>query len=95
MKECLHKVSSPDVKILRVGRLGNEDSDNELKKCLLKEVSSHELLSVICFYTIIISICKGYVKAYSRGWLEKLMFSFCERTYQRPSNPEDLASYCL
>ena len=38
MRDCLSKVSSPDVKIVRVGRL-DEDADDDLKKCLLREVS--------------------------------------------------------
>ena len=37
LKECLRKGSSPDVRIVRVGRW-NEDADDELKKCLLREV---------------------------------------------------------
>ncbi|CAH3144169.1 unnamed protein product, partial [Porites lobata] len=37
LKECLRKVSSPDVRIVRVGRW-NEDAGDELKKCLLREV---------------------------------------------------------
>ena len=38
LRDCLRKVSSPDVKIVRVGRLDEED--DELKKCLLREVCS-------------------------------------------------------
>ena len=37
LKECLRKVSSRDVRIVRVGRW-NEDAGDELKKCLLREV---------------------------------------------------------
>ena len=37
LKECLRKVSSPDVRIVRVGRW-NEDTGDELRKCLLREV---------------------------------------------------------
>lgn len=37
MEECLTKVSSHDVKIVRVGRLA-EGASEELKKCLLREV---------------------------------------------------------
>ena len=37
MSDCVKKVSSPDVKIVRVGRV-REDADEGLKKCLLREV---------------------------------------------------------
>ena len=37
LKDCLTKVSSPDVKIVRVGRL-DDDADDGLRKCLLREV---------------------------------------------------------
>ena len=37
LKDCLTKISSPDVKIVRVGRLA-EDADDSLTKCLLREV---------------------------------------------------------
>ena len=37
--DCIKKVSSPDVKILRVGAVA-EDSDGRLKQCLLREVCS-------------------------------------------------------
>ena len=40
LKECLRKVSSSDVKIVRVGRC-NEEAGDELKKCLLREVCSN------------------------------------------------------
>ncbi len=39
LKDCLAKVSSPDVKIVRVGTLP-EDADYRLRKCLLYEVCS-------------------------------------------------------
>ena len=37
MSDCVKKVSSPDVKIVRVGRV-REDAHEGLKKCLLREV---------------------------------------------------------
>ena len=37
--DCVKKVSSPDVKIARVGTLA-EDADIKLKQCLLREVCS-------------------------------------------------------
>lgn len=37
MSGCVKKVSSPDVNIVRVGRV-REDANEELKKCLLREV---------------------------------------------------------
>ena len=37
--ECINKVSSPDVKIVRVGTLA-EDANEKLKHCLLREVCS-------------------------------------------------------
>lgn len=37
--DCVEKVSSPDVKIVRVGTLA-EDADRRLKQCLLREVCS-------------------------------------------------------
>ncbi|XP_015763067.1 PREDICTED: NFX1-type zinc finger-containing protein 1-like [Acropora digitifera] len=37
MSGCVKKVSSPDAKIVRVGRV-REDADEELKNCLLREV---------------------------------------------------------
>ena len=37
--DCLKKVSSPDVKIVRVGTLA-EDADRRLKQCSLREVCS-------------------------------------------------------
>ena len=40
LKECLRKVSSPDLKVVRVGRW-SEDAGDELKKCLLREVCSN------------------------------------------------------
>lgn len=40
LKECLREVSSPDVKIVRVGRW-NDDVGDELKKCSLREVCSN------------------------------------------------------
>ena len=40
LKECLRKFSSPDVKIVRVGRCSEEAGD-QLKKCLLREVCSN------------------------------------------------------
>ena len=40
LKECLRQVSSPDLKIVRVGRWSEEAGD-ELKKCLLREVCSN------------------------------------------------------
>lgn len=36
MEDCIKKVS-PDVKIVRVGRVG-EDASEALKKCLLRQV---------------------------------------------------------
>ena len=36
---CIEKVSSPDVKIVRVGRVP-EDADSRLRKCSLKKVCS-------------------------------------------------------
>ena len=38
MRDSLSKVSSPGVKIVRVGRL-DEDADDDLRKYLLREVS--------------------------------------------------------
>ena len=38
MRDCINKVSSPGVKIVRVGRL-DEEANDDLKKCLLREVS--------------------------------------------------------
>jgi len=35
--DCVKIVSSPDVKIVRVGTVG-EDADSKLKQCLLREV---------------------------------------------------------
>ncbi|XP_078352981.1 NFX1-type zinc finger-containing protein 1-like isoform X1 [Oculina patagonica] len=40
LKDCLAKVSSPDVKIVRVGTLP-EDADYRLRKCLLYEVGRY------------------------------------------------------
>ena len=37
MVDCVKKVSSPDVKIVRVGRV-REDANEELKKILLRQV---------------------------------------------------------
>ena len=37
LKDCLKKASSPDVKIVRVGRL-DDGADDGLRKCLLREV---------------------------------------------------------
>ena len=37
--DCIKKVSSPDVKIVRVGTVA-EDADGRLKQCLLREVCS-------------------------------------------------------
>lgn len=37
MADCVKKVSSPDVKIVRVGRV-REDANEELKKFLLRQV---------------------------------------------------------
>lgn len=37
--DCLTKVSSPDVKIVRVGTLA-DDADYRLKQCLLRQVCS-------------------------------------------------------
>ena len=37
--DCIKKVSSPDVKIVRVGRVP-EDADSRLRQCSLKEVCS-------------------------------------------------------
>ena len=37
LSDCVKKVSSPDVKIVRVGRVG-KDANEGLKKCLLREV---------------------------------------------------------
>ena len=41
LKNCLDKVSSPDVKIVRVGRLLDENADEKLRKCLLREVCTN------------------------------------------------------
>ena len=41
MEDCLEKVSSHDVKIVRVGRLA-EGASEELEKCLLRKV--HRLI---------------------------------------------------
>ena len=42
LKDCLNKVSSPDVKIVRVGRLDeNADYYETLRKCLLREVCAN------------------------------------------------------
>ena len=37
LKDCLSKISSPDVKIVRVGSL-DANEDEKLRKCLLREV---------------------------------------------------------
>ena len=42
LKDCLNKVSSPEVKIVRVGSLP-EDADEDLKKCLLTKVCSESV----------------------------------------------------
>ena len=40
LKDCISKVSSPDVKIVRVGRL-DENADEKLRRCLLREVCAN------------------------------------------------------
>ncbi|XP_068728425.1 NFX1-type zinc finger-containing protein 1-like [Montipora capricornis] len=40
MLDCIKKVSSPDVKIVRVGRVADE-ADDRLKKCLLREAGRY------------------------------------------------------
>lgn len=50
MEDCLQKVSSHDVKIVRVGRLAQGASE-ELENCLLRKVFLAYVLRV-CFFVI-------------------------------------------
>ena len=51
LMECINKVSSPDVKIVRVGTLA-EDANGKLKQCLLREVCSLFKLIIQLYKTL-------------------------------------------
>ena len=48
MEDCLKKVSSRDVKIVRVGRLA-EGASEKLEKCLLRKVYSSFFVRLLLF----------------------------------------------